>query len=223
MNILQTIDQVGGLVLERHLQLQSGKHASGYINVDPLFPYVVTCYAVAGELGTPFADDDVDVVVSAATGGVVWATFTALHMSNNSGRFVKAAWVEKDDEGNLVFDRVSFAETVKGKRVLVVDDVMSNANERGTVYRICRVVEACGGVIVGASILVNRCGGTAEQLGVPRLEQLDSVSFDAWEQRDCPLCPDHVPMITNVGHGKKFQAEHPDYPGGFEEYVPESP
>lgn len=227
MTVLDRIDQVGGLVVDRHTVWTSDKHASGYLNVDPLFPDVMACYEISRDLSTPFLGVGVEVVVSVATGGVVWATFTALAMTNSLGRLVKAAWVEKvgNDEvtGTIFdFDRIGFAETVQGKRVLVVDDSMSNPDSRGSAYKVCRLVEQHGGIVIGVSIINNNCRGTPEDLCVPRLESLERYEITTYPPSECPLCAAGVPIITNVGHGKKFQAEHLDYPGGFEEYLPSS-
>ena len=40
LDILAELDRVGAILLDRHFVYKSGKHGSGYINMDPLFPDV---------------------------------------------------------------------------------------------------------------------------------------------------------------------------------------
>ena len=47
------------------------------------------------------------------------------------------------------------------------------------------------------------------------LFSLIDEQLEDWAANQCPLCADAVPIATDLGHGTKFQAVHPDYPGGF--------
>jgi hypothetical protein len=56
---------------------------------------------------------------------------------------------------------------------------------------------------------------TAEDLHVPRLEQLASVQFNANDPADCPECKARAPIVEDMGHGDDYKKEHPDYVGGY--------
>ena len=206
VDVLAELDRVGAILLDRHFVYKSGKHGSGYINMDTLFPDVALVSAICAELVRPFVDE-FDTVASPATGGVVLAFAAA----SQAGGDVAAVWADKSEDG-FAFERAGFVAQLTDKRVLVVEDLLTTG---GSVVGVCREIERHGGTVVGVSAICNRGGVTAEQLGVPRLEALATVSFEAVAEETCPLCAAHVPIVEDVGHGAEYKAEHPDYPGGY--------
>jgi hypothetical protein len=42
-----------------------------------------------------------------------------------------------------------------------------------------------------------------------------SVDFDSFEAADCPLCQQQVPIVTDVAHGREYEADHQEYLGGY--------
>ncbi len=94
----------------------------------------------------------------------------------------------------------------------MVEDLLTTG---GSVLKVCREAEKHGAEIIGVSVICNRGGVTAEQLGVPRLEALASVSFAAVDPGECELCKNNVPIVEDIGHGESYKAEHPDYEGGY--------
>lgn len=213
MDALRELDKLGAVMLDHHFVYKSKKHGSHYINPDPMFPHVSLSFDVCSALADPFLIEEVNTVASAATGGVALAMLTALSMVQR-GHSVAAVWADKDGD-DFVFERATFVDFVRGKKVLVVDDLMINANEVGTVYKVCRLVEQHDGEVIGVSIITNRCNGTAEQLRVPRLEALADITFTAVEPEECELCKGGVPIVADIGHGPEFKELHPDYPGGY--------
>jgi orotate phosphoribosyltransferase len=207
MDVLSELHRVGAILLDRHFVYKSTKHGSGYINMDPLFPDVELVSAICAELVRPF-EELFDSVAGPATGGIVLA-FAAASQAGRPG--VSAVWADKTVDG-FAFQRAGFLDHVSGRRVLVVEDLLTTG---GSVAAVCREVVRNGGALVGASVICNRGAVTAEQLGVPRLESLAAVNFEAVDQHQCPLCAAGVPIVTDIGHGATYQAEHPDYPGGY--------
>ena len=90
------------------------------------------------------------------------------------------------------------------KRVLVVEDILTTG---GSARKVVEAVRAIGGNVVGVGVLCNRGGVTAQDLAnVPKLEVLVNISLDAWNEADCPLCKQGVPVNPDVGKGREFLA-----------------
>jgi orotate phosphoribosyltransferase len=120
-------------------------------------------------------------------------------------------WADKQGDG-FRFERAGFSDVLEESEVLVVEDLLTTG---GSVKKVCDQVASCGGTVSGVSVIVNRGGITAEQLGVPRLESLAQVSFTAVNEAECELCANHVPIVEDIGHGGEYKLTHPDYAGGY--------
>lgn len=215
MDVLETLEQRGAILTNWHFVYKSGKHGPHYINMDPVFPDTKLMLGVCTALGEPFTHgrlmNPIDTVVGAATGAIPLATLTAASLGNWRWPYPAVAWADKDGD-DFVFERAGFVDQLAGKRVLVVEDLLNTGD---TVKKVIAQVRKHGGEVIGVSVICNRGDETAESLDVPRLEELASVDFVAYEPADCPLCPDNVPIVEDIGHGKKYRQEHPDYAGGY--------
>lgn len=205
MNVLAELEKIGAVFTDKHFVYTSGKHGTGYINMDMMFPHTELVAEICKELAAPFADE-FDTVVAPATGGIVLAVLTARETDT------KGIWADKGGESGFWFERAGFTQQVAGKRVLVVEDLLTTG---GSVEKVCREVEKVGGTVIGASVVCNRGSVTAETLQVPRLHALAEVAFSAVDIADCKECQVGVPIVEDMGHGDDFKKEHPDYAGGF--------
>lgn len=208
-DILPVFKQVGAVVNAQHFVYTSGRHGPEYINLDLLFPDAELMFAMCKMLAEPFAGS-FDTVASPAVGGVVLAELTALAASTPDNR-VFAVWADKTRDG-LVFDRAGFASYIHGHRILLVEDLLTTG---GSLARVGAEAIECGGDLVGASVICNRGKVTAKSLGVPRLESLVDVDFEAYDPGRCPLCAAGVPIVDDIGHGSEFRKTHPAYSGGY--------
>lgn len=204
MDILAELEKIGAVFTGKHFVYASGKHGPGYINMDIMFPYTQLVSELCKNLATPFAGQ-FDTIAAPATGGIVLSVLTALNSDT------KGVWADKAGDG-FAFERAGFAEQIKGKRVLVVEDLLTTG---GSVEKVCREVEKAGGSVVGVSVVCNRGGVTADTLKVPRLTALATVSFEAVEPDACELCTAQVPIVEDMGHGDDYKTERPDYAGGY--------
>lgn len=210
--VRQDLGRLGAILTGQHLVYKSKKHGDAYVNYDPAFPHTKLVRSHCVQLVMPFLGR-FDTVVAPATGGIVLATLCA-DAANEQGYNVQCTWADKDGD-NFVFERDGAIQSIEGKRVLVVDDTMTNDNERGSVYKVCRLVEAHGGIVVGVSLICNRCRGTAQNLGVAELRALMNVDFEAFEAADCPHCKQGLPIVEDIGHGAKYKHDNPAYHGGY--------
>lgn len=205
MNVLAELEKIGAIYTGRHFIFVSGKHAPEYINLDVMFPHTVLVGELCKSLVAPY-EGEFDVIVAPATGGIVLAVLSA-YVSGKNG-----VWADKDGNGGFEFERAGFSNQVKGKRVLIVEDLLSTGS---SVVKVRDEVEKVGGTVVGISVVCNRGGVTAEQLGVPKLSALANINLKAYEPEDCELCAKSTPIVEDIGHGDDYKKDHPDYAGGY--------
>lgn len=214
MDTLGLLEDWGTVLKDRHFVYKSGKHGPHYINMDPVFPDLKRMHAICNRLGLPFftpvpynpyQGKRVDTVVGAATGGIPLATLAADLLG------ARLAWADKDGD-DFVFERAGFIEQLAGKRVLVVEDLLNTGD---TVKKVIAQVRKHGGEVIGVSVICNRGNETAESLGVPQLEQLASVEFEAFDSWSCPLCAQGIPIVSDIGYGKEYQKMNAGYSGGY--------
>lgn len=200
-NILDILESVGGYIKNSHIVGTSGKHISEYLNKDAIYPHT----AVASEVGKMMAELvknlEMDAVVSPAVGGVVLSQWIAFHLSQIKGREILGIYTEKTADGGQELKR-GYDKLIKGKKVVVVEDII---NTGGSAKKVVDVVRALGAEVVAVVVMVNRNPDevTSEYFGAPFFA-LETRSFAAYEEKDCPMCKEGAPINTTVGHGKKY-------------------
>lgn len=155
-DVLAQFRQAGAL-LEGHFLLSSGLHSPVYIQcarllMDPVRAELV-CAALASKVEENL-DQEIDLVVSPAMGGVIVGYEMARQLK------VKGLFTERVD--GLLELRRGF-EIPRGARVLMVEDIVTT----GLSSRECiECIRGLGGNVVGAACLVDRSAGKAD-VGVP--------------------------------------------------------
>lgn len=204
---LQILTQTNAL-LSGHFVLTSGRHASGYINKDAIYPHIwavkILCEEIASRL-----PGNIEVVAAPAIGGVIlsqWVSYDLnqrLSITLNQRQEVLSVYAEKDITGNLVFRRGYDKPIKEGTKVAVVEDVLTTG---GSVKKVVEAVRNLGGHVLAVGAICNR-GGTAEDIGsVPCLFSLTNFNLQSWTQDECQLCAKGVPVNTDVGKGAEFLA-----------------
>jgi orotate phosphoribosyltransferase len=195
------LERVGAIIRDSHVVYTSGRHGSGYVNKDALYTYPTETSTVCAYLAAQFADAAVDVVAGPTVGGVIMAQWVAYHLHQLTQRQPRAVYAEEDAaSGERVFRR-GYADLLPGRRVLVVEDVLTTG---GSARKVVSAVRAAGGTVVGLGALCNRGALTAAALDVPRLVALVEVALESWPADECPLCRAGVPVNTHVGKGAAF-------------------
>lgn len=207
-----------GVVHTGHFVGVSTKHLSGYWNNDPLFPHMTLVAKLSKLQVEQFKDDSIETVASPAVGAIPLACFGAQNLTQLTGHDVLGVWADKVSgakEREFIFERDGFIEAVKGKRVLLVEDII---NQMTSIKAMIKTVSEAGGNIVGVACLEANRGVNAESLGVPKFVKLCDAYYDAWTAEDCAkegLCAKGEPIVTDIGHGDDFQKANPDYKGGY--------
>jgi orotate phosphoribosyltransferase len=202
---LKILEGVGAVIADSHIVYTSGKHGSAYVNKDALYPHTAKTSLLCRAIAKRFANDNVQVVIAPAVGGVILSQWTAYHL-NNGGPEVLGVYADKtvvNGEDDFVIKR-GYDKLIAGKNVVIVEDLLTTG---GSVRKVVTAVRVAGGKVIGVGVLCNRGGViTANLGGVPKLEALTNIKMDAWDEKDCPFCKQGVPINTDVGHGRQFLA-----------------
>ena len=217
MDVRKELEKIG-CIYSGHFVGVSTKHLAGYCNIDPLLPHVSLVKQMIQELVSHFADDAIETVAAPAVGAIPFSHWGAHFLMERNGGNVYGVWADKVSgakERQFVFEREGFIAKVKGKKVLILEDMI---NQMVSIKAMIKTVTDAGGEVVGVGAVAANRGVSAEALGVPKFAKLCSVEYDAWTAEDCAtlgLCAKREPIVTDIGHGDDFQKDHPDYKGSY--------
>jgi len=198
---------VGAVIIDSHIVYTSGKHGTAYVNKDAVYPHTVETSHLCHALAERFVDDGVEAVIAPAIGGVILSQWTAYHLAWMNRHDVLGVYAEKSEDGRTFVIKRGYDKLIAGKKVLVVEDVVTTG---GSAKRVIEAARAIGAHVIGLGILCNRGGITPKDMAdVPKLTALMNVTLDAWEEADCPLCKRNVPVNTDVGKGREYLARKP--------------
>ena len=217
--ILEMLSAVKAIITDSHVVYTSGMHGSAYVNKDAAYPHTHVALHLGLEIAKRFAHEGVDTVVAPAVGGVILSQWTAHSLSLICGYEVFGVYAEKEtvvvpdhefkhrscfaETGNFVIKR-GYGKLVSGKRVLVLDDILTTGT---SARKVVEAVRAIGGNVIGVGAICNRGGITPANLAnVPKLIALVNIKLDAYNEDACPLCKSEVPINTEVGKGRDFLA-----------------
>jgi orotate phosphoribosyltransferase len=198
---IEILKKVGAVLSEGHFVGTSGLHFDTYVNKDFLYPHTAETSRICRLMAEKYKDENIDVVVGPALGGIILSQWVASHLSEIYGKEVLGIYTEKNRDGGQTFTR-GYEKYIKdGKRVLVVEDIITTG---GSILKSIKAVQDAGGNVVGACAMVNKNKDLKrEMFGVPFATLTDLFVY-TYEADECPLCKSGVPINTNVGHGKKF-------------------
>lgn len=202
--VLEVLGKVAAVITNSHIVYTSGKHGSVYVNKDAIYPHTKETSKLCRAIAQQFTDKGVELVISPAVGGVILSQWTAYHLTMLTGTEVMGVYADKASESDDFIIKRGYDKLIAGKRVLVVEDVLTTG---GSVKRVVEAVRAFGGNVIGVGALCNRGGIMLKDIGnVPELYALVNVNLEAWDEADCPLCKQGVPISTDVGKGREFLA-----------------
>lgn len=201
---LMLLGKVGAVIKDSHIVYTSGKHGTAYVNKDAVYPHTKETSDLCKAIAEQFADDGVEVVIAPAIGGVILSQWTAFHLSEITGREVFGVYAEKTEDGGFVIKR-GYDKIVAGKKVLVVEDVLTTG---GSAKKVVEATRALSGNVIGLGVLCNRGGITPSDVAnPPKLFALINVKLDSWDEAGCPLCAQNIPINTDVGKGREYLAK----------------
>ena len=198
LNILQKV----GAFRAGHFVFVSGLHADTYVNKNAMYPYTREMSQLCKTIAEKFTGKNIHAVIGPSTGGIILSQWVAHHLTEMERRDVYSTYADKDGDGFVI--KRGYDELIKGKNVLVVEDLVTTG---GSLRKVIDAARAAGANVVGAVAVCNRGGVTSEMIGSPpEFVSLLNVQLDQWSAADCELCKAGIPVNIDVGHGKEFVA-----------------
>lgn len=177
-----------------HFRLESGHHGGLWLDLDGLFADPKRIDPFVSALARKLEPHNVSIVCGPLLGGAFLAQLVARELD---AEFCFTERVVPADRGGLYPVRyvlpAAFAERVNGKRVGIVDDVMSAGSAlRGTFTELQS--HLASPVVAGALLLLGSAGAAffAER-GIP-VEAALRDEYELWLPDNCPLCADSIPI-----------------------------
>lgn len=203
-DVVKILKEVNAIVTDSHFVYTSGKHGSVYVRKDLLYPHTKKTSEICKMFADKFKNRKIDVVVSPALGGIILSQWTAYHLSKLTGKEVLGLFTEKDEENNQIFKR-GYGQLVKGRRVLVLEDLTTTG---GSVKKVVKSVKEAGGKVIAVCVMINRDpkNVSSREVDAP-LSSLGIFKAQSFDPDNCPLCKKNIPINTVVGHGEKYLAK----------------
>ncbi len=170
-----------GALQQGHFLLSSGLHSSQYFQCALVLQYPEYLEKFALEIVDFFREEDIDVVIAPAIGGIV--------IAQEVGRLlgVRSIFAEREN-GKLVLRRGFYIEP--REKVLVCEDVVTTG---GSVQEVLDIVEQHQGYPVGVGVVVDRSGGKVD-FDLPFFPVV-SLKAQTYKPENCPLCREKIPLI----------------------------
>jgi len=194
---LDILRQIGA-IREGHFIGTSGRHLPAYINKDKLYQFPEHLDNFAQGLTERILDHSIntELVLAPAYGAIGLGLLVSLQLGQHRQTEVEFAFTSGDLEL-----RPTFLDLISRKRVLIVDDVLTTGQ---TIQTLAEKVEAKGGNVVGAAVLVKRSSEKQPpKLKINPLIALLEIGMKDWSKEECPLCQAGVSIQTDLGHGAK--------------------
>jgi orotate phosphoribosyltransferase len=199
-DVLERLKETGA-ILEGHFVLSSGLHSNKYVQCAKLLQHPHHAEWCGEELVELLPDEDFDVVVSPAIGGIVIGQEIARALG------VRHVFVEKPE---------GIPELRRGFRIgegdvaVVVEDVVTTGL---STKEVMQVITDAGGEVGAACSIVDRGGG--KNLGVP-FASLIKVDIETWDASACPMCKKGI-AFAKPGSRKVTKAGKPEHDKDEEE------
>jgi len=184
------------VVMEGHFDYGNGFHGKLYLNPHQLLQHPSTIWRVAQDLIDVTPSDFIDtteIVAGPATGGALLA-HTMAGLLEGRRPMTHAPYLFApfgDDKGRPSLSPF-YAKRMKGRRVLIVDDVRNT----GTTFKRCAdLVREAGGTVIGTMQIIDRCEACVS-LDVPNVALVDYKAPPNYPAASCPLCAANVPITT---------------------------
>jgi orotate phosphoribosyltransferase len=190
---LKDLQQLEVLMIDGHFDYGNGYHGRVYLNPHQLFRHPSTVWRFGQDLIDILPADVVqatEVVTGPATGGALLAhTIAGLLDSRRSLTHPPCSFAPIHYDASGYTLRPFYARQLKGKRVLLADDVRNTGQ---TLARCAALVQDAGGSLLATIEIYDRL--EAIDAGVSNFALAEYKAPENFKAADCPLCASNVPI-----------------------------
>ena len=173
-----------GAIKEGHFLLASGRHSAQYVEKFDLLRNPSATSEICRGFTSRFENETIDLIAGPTTGGILLAFEVGRQLERN------AVYAERVGSGGDAREFRRETKFTPGRRVLVVDDVLTTGGSIRETLAALRLVEA---EVVGIGVMVDRSGGSITFGDIP-LHALLTLNVATWTASECPLCTEGVPL-----------------------------
>ncbi len=183
--LLQKLQQSGGYIANTHIEMTGLDHSDTYLNKDLLLSDPISLKVIS-EAIVDLINDDIEVVCGPPFGGLMLAEAVAL-TGLGTQKKLKMALTEKNNSEIRL--KRGQAKLIKGKGVLIVDDVVKSGQTLGQTIT---AVNNAGGKLTQIIVLANWRGADLMSIGriMNIVELLPSPSI--YQADNCELCVQNI-------------------------------
>ena len=194
---LEDLQRFEVLMIDGHFDYGNGYHGRVYLNPHQLFRYPSTIWRFAQDLLDLMPAtliEQTDLVAGPVTGGALLAhTIAGLLDSRRkltAPACLFAPFAPDPVSGHAL--RSFYREQMRGKRVLLADDVRNTGQ---TFERCAALVREAGGSVVGTVEIYDRLESIVD-LGVPNIALAEYRAPDNFPVSACPMCKAGEPVTS---------------------------
>jgi orotate phosphoribosyltransferase len=191
---LKDLQELEVLMLDGHFDYGNGYHGRVYLNPHQLFRHPSTIWRFAQDLMDVLPTEILqatEVVAGPATGGALLAhTVAGLLDSRRSLTHPPSSFAPFHHDAGGFSLRPFYARELKGKRVLLADDVRNTGQ---TLARCAALVTEAGGTLLATMEIYDRLEAVAD-LGVPNFALAEYKAPENYKASACPLCALKTPI-----------------------------
>ncbi len=188
--VLKIFEETHAL-LKGHFRLSSGRHSDRYLQCALVLQYPWQAEKLGQALAEKVKELKPQAVLSPAMGGLFVGHELARALK------VRSIFTERNKETDAMELKRGFT-VEKGERIFTVEDIFTTGKSVKESYQ---VVRNMGAEVVGVGCLIDRSGGEIA-FDVP-VRSLASLKVESWEEKDCALCKQGMPVVK-PGSRSKF-------------------
>jgi len=177
-----------------HFRLESGHHSKFWLDLDPLFAEPRRIEPFVATLASLLRPYDIAGVCGPLLGGAFLAQLVA-HALALEFYFTERVMLSQNGELYQARYRLApaFTARIRGKRIAMVDDVMSAGSALRGTYAELQAHDAVP-VVAGALLVFGSTGADFFAHCGVAVEAVVREEYEMWLPADCPLCVEGQPL-----------------------------